>query len=231
MEADNQNRWNSLQSKLERLTEIPGEPAFDTNAAWGKLSERLEKKAMHRKPVFYWAAAAFLLLIFSVTLYQFRQPAENKLVNNSTRNVRSSSNLRSNAEFKDLHAGLAKESIQPEQKITTPQKKTNSSFRTANKLSHKTVSSVLTTVINEPESKPGDSAAVAASSLSDTLAIVKVSPVKLKVIHNNRLNSVLYKQELSVSNAPTAFPPSSGNLRFSRNASDNIIQIKLSLTN
>jgi hypothetical protein len=230
MEADNQNRWNSLQSKLEGLTEIPDEPAFDTNAAWNKLSGRLEKKAIHRKPIFYWAAAAILLLIFSVTLYQFRQPAENKLVNHSPNNARSSS-LPSDAEFKTLDAEAAKQSIQPEQKITSTQLKRNPSFHIAKKVSHKPVSNALTTIINQPELNQGDSSAIAASSLPDTLAVVKASPVKLKVIHNNRLNSVIYKQELSVSNAPTAFPPSSGNLRFSRNASDNIIQIKLSLTN
>ena len=231
MEADNQNRLDSLRSNLDGLSEIPGEPAFDTNAAWNKLSGRLEKKAIHRKPVFYWAAAAILLLLFSATLYQLRQPAENKLVKDSPRKARSGSDLPSASELKNLDPASVKQSIPPEQKITTPLIKRNPAVHIAKKTPAITVSTALTTIINQPELNAGDSSAVAASILPDPTPAVEASPVKLKVIHNNRLNSVIYKQELSVSNAPTAFPSSSGNLRFSRNASDNIIQIKLSLTN
>jgi len=231
MEADNQNRWNSLRSNLDRVTEIPGEPAFDTNAAWNKLSGRLEKKPIHRKPVFYWAAAAILLLICSVMLYQFRQPAENKLVNNSPKNAGLNNNLPSESQVVNLDAEPAKRLNPPVHKVATTVVKRKQPVHAAKKLPASPVSTALTTIINQPELKPGDSSAMAESILPEPIAVVKVSPVKLKVIHNNRLNTVIYKQELSVTNAPSPFPSAPGTLRFSRNASDNIIQIKLSLTN
>jgi hypothetical protein len=146
-------------------------------------------------------------------------------------NAQPGSHFPKESERRNLDAGPAKQSVHPEQKITPHLTKRNSSVHIAKKLPAIPVSTRLTTIINQPESNAGNSSAAAASIIPDPIAVVKANPVKLKVIHNNRLNSVIYKPELSVSNAPTAFPPSSGNLRFSRNASDNIIQIKLSLTN
>src|SRR5688572_3362196 len=133
MEADNQNSWDSLRSNLDRLNQIQGEPAFDTGAAWNKLSGRLEKKSIHRKPVFYWAAAAILLMIISAALYQFQQPGEVGLVNNPNKNSGLNSNLPSTSEVANLDAKPGKQFIHPIQKVTTPGAKRNPSAHLATK--------------------------------------------------------------------------------------------------
>ena len=231
METDNQNKWNNLRSNLDRLTEIPGEQKFDTEAAWNKLGGRLEKKPIHRKPVFYWAAAASLFIMVSVALYESNNRGEKKLVNNSTDNGLPNTTVHPDSELVNLNAQAARQPSTPIEKPITRQAKQKKIVQASRKSPSIPVDSALTVVTIQPGLNSADSSVLAVSVVADSPALVKTKPVKLRVIHNNQLNSVIYKPELSVSNAPTTFPSSSGNLRFSRNASDNIIQIKLSLTN
>jgi hypothetical protein len=60
----------SLRSKLEDLDSLPGEELQNKSAAWNTLHDRLRKKPQRIKPLWYWAAAAFIiacLLPFSIT--------------------------------------------------------------------------------------------------------------------------------------------------------------------
>ncbi len=60
----------SLRSKLADLESLPGESLQNKNAAWNTLHNRLRKKPQRIKPLWYWAAAAFIiacLLPFIIT--------------------------------------------------------------------------------------------------------------------------------------------------------------------
>ena len=136
----------------------------------------------------------------------------------------------SNFELVKPEEESARQLIQSVKEVTTPPAKRNASVHVVKKLVVPgNIASIAIT--NQLELNSEDSSAPATSILPGEVAVAPKKPVKLKVVHNNQLNSVIYKQELSVTNASTPMPSSSGNLRFSRNASDNIIQIKLSLTN
>jgi hypothetical protein len=67
------------------LARFQGKPRFNTNAAWNKLSVRLEAKPIHRKPAFYWAAAAILFMLFSAGWFILQKPNEKKLVHSPSK--------------------------------------------------------------------------------------------------------------------------------------------------
>ena len=60
MSNEKQNNW---REKLEAVDALPGEPAFDSAAAWDKLQQRLQHKPRRKKTVWYWAAAAAVVLL------------------------------------------------------------------------------------------------------------------------------------------------------------------------
>jgi len=230
MEADNQNSWGKIRRDLDQLNEVPGEVAFDTNAVWNKLSDRLEGKDK-RKPAFYWAAAAILLLLFSAGWFILQKPNEKKLVH-------SPSKINPSIKFLPSGTTVAKPNDNKSEETMVFYPQVNSSTKTSTFVPAKKKKRVpaespsLVAINSQAEPKieiPVDSIT---SLPPQSLALVQSPPLKkLKVIHNNQLNSVIYKPELSISNTSSIYPPSPGNIRFSRNASDNIFQIKLSSTN
>jgi hypothetical protein len=229
MEADNQNSWNALRHNLDELSEIPGEPAFNTNAAWNKLNGRLVNKPLHRKPAFYWAAAAMLLLLLTAGWLTLQKPSETNLAKNKQTVQPLHKAEASGAPLISSRPSITDKQKNDVQQIVKTIRKTNQGIRKETSKPMVTDTSTYIQVQTTP-ALPTD--ALVSTSIEDSLILVEAAPVKkLKVIHNNQLNSVIYKPELSVSNAPVSNFPSSGHIRFSRNSSDNILQIKLSLTN
>ena len=55
--------------KLDRLDNLPGEPWTDKNAAWDKLYARLHEKPARKASPWWLAAAVFLLLVVSASLF------------------------------------------------------------------------------------------------------------------------------------------------------------------
>lgn len=68
MSIENLNNTGSWRSKLDDLEGLPGETPADKNAAYEKLHARLRGKKRSRKAMWYWAAAACLLLAFMIPL-------------------------------------------------------------------------------------------------------------------------------------------------------------------
>lgn len=74
------------KNKLEEVSELPGEILTDKNAAWEKLHSRLKQKPHRTKAVWYWAAAACLLLaVFIPFLKTYKNP-DNLVRNNPPHN-------------------------------------------------------------------------------------------------------------------------------------------------
>ena len=57
--------WRSRVGDIEGLT---GEPAFNSARSWDKLQSRLDKKKHRIGPYWYWAAAAFLVIMLTIPM-------------------------------------------------------------------------------------------------------------------------------------------------------------------
>lgn len=82
MSTENQNNSGDWKSKLDELDSLPGETIPDKNAAWEKLHERLRGKKRSNKLIWYWVAAACLLLAMMIP-WITTDTNENNLVQNN----------------------------------------------------------------------------------------------------------------------------------------------------
>jgi len=57
--------WRSRVADIDGLT---GEPAFNAARSWDKLQSRLDKKKRRIAPYWYWAAAAFLVIMLTIPM-------------------------------------------------------------------------------------------------------------------------------------------------------------------
>jgi hypothetical protein len=64
MKEINTGKLFNWKDTVEQLTQLPGEPAFDKSAAWDKLQQRLHKKTVAKKIIWYRLPAACLLVGF-----------------------------------------------------------------------------------------------------------------------------------------------------------------------
>lgn len=69
------------QSKLEEIESLPGE-VFNKEAAWGKLHQRMRGTSRNKKMVWYWVAAACLLLAVCIPWLFLANKKEGILVKN-----------------------------------------------------------------------------------------------------------------------------------------------------
>lgn len=72
MSNENHNNW---RSKLEELSSLPGENQPDKNASWEKLHAHMGGKRPNRKALWYWVAAACLLLALMIPAMIFNKKA------------------------------------------------------------------------------------------------------------------------------------------------------------
>lgn len=70
------------KNKLEQMENLPHEK-FNKEAAWGKLHERIQGRPRDKKAVWYWMAAACLILALIVPWLFLANKKENILVKNS----------------------------------------------------------------------------------------------------------------------------------------------------
>lgn len=68
MSNENHNNFYNWKSKLEELESLPGEIMPDKNAMFEKIYTRLEGRELHRKPMWYWIAAACVVFAFMISL-------------------------------------------------------------------------------------------------------------------------------------------------------------------
>jgi len=71
------------KNKLADLEDLPGK-VFDKEAAWGKLHERMQGRPRNKKAIWYWAAAACLLLVLVIPWLFLANKREGILVKNNS---------------------------------------------------------------------------------------------------------------------------------------------------
>jgi len=229
MQTDNQNNWEALRLQLEQSDRFPGEAPFDKAAAWDQLNSRLKPQSSRRRPILYWVAAAVLLFIAGIGWLQTRPTANPKQGKIITRRLPAPI-----APAPDFPTGTnhTASSI-----ATEPVKPLATNNEIPPKQQHRKTRPTPLSIDSIALTPP----AIAAPSITLPLlfpdsaapafAIKPATVRKLKTIHNNRLNSILYKPELSVGDAGNFAPSPSAYFHFGRNESDNILQIKLPSNN
>lgn len=225
--ANNPFHW---KSQLEQLADIPGEAPFDQAAAWQKLYGRLQKEPLSRKTNRYRIAAACLLCIMVLSWLVWVQPGT-PLVKDSE--PRPGTLPKS---FPDLPSrDAAAVSVQQAVK-----KKSASPLSTKNKVHPPLVNIAATSrpVLPDPDIiKEVFPPIVIHQPVVDTIRLIAAAPKKkLKVVHVNELNNTAEDMQLA-SNATASSikellrADERSGFSTGRNASDNIIKIKLSSSN
>ena len=229
---ESQNNSSYWKNKLEALDNLP-EETLNKPAMWAKLHERLQENRSRKKAVWYSAAAACLILIFFIS-WLFIGNKETSLVENNRRQKPQGSS-RTPEKLTDSMVVISKQ-IQTDKKHLVINKAINKK-RQIPATDHVAADDIVVTgpnVIAVPEPKYNS------SYKPDTIAIIAALPVKkkLRVVHVNELGKPMEEQTEFVRNnlAPVfQTEPLAGNVfsRFivTRNASDNILKIKLSPSN
>ena len=223
------------KNKLDELDHLPGETALDKNGSWEKLHGRLGKNSRVKRIGWYWLAAASVLIAMGVRWIIVNQQ-ENKIIT-KTQNIV--------APKEPIKSEILNDKISPA--LSTPIAFTQGTRRVVPPSSRKqrrqaipnAIESKITVVKDSSISLPEIN--VKSSIVENTLFITTVTtaPVKkkLRIIHINELGKTAEEEMQYARTSPPAFRTRSihqenpSGLSFSRNASDNVIKIKLSPSN
>lgn len=226
------------KNKLDELDHLSGEPPTGKEAAWEKLQARLQEKPRAKKTVWYWMAAACLLLLAGVPWLMLNQNRNNLAESNSQQPPeRPTSGFRPVGDPKETLTLVPKSLVN---KQTTPpvtaKDKTHHPDHSDTTLKKDIAPTDLNTI---NESLPRIS--VISSEQLDTTAELATSPVKnrLKIVHVNELgdhgpDDIQYVENSSTPlfrTKPFRQDDHAAGISLSRNASDNIVKIKIAPSN
>ena len=199
--------WRSRVGDIEGLT---GEPAFNSARSWDKLQSRLDKKKHRIAPYWYWAAAAFLVIMLTIPMLKLN-------------------NRKSDVTVQQRVLPDNKPAITMEKKINPPTEPHIHQHRQNKKFVHVAPPVVINTPVQEIIilDPPADSSSV----LVQLTAAVPVK--KIKVVHINEITANESFNEIAENN-------NRSNIRVNERSkedlsksyvinqsTDNIIKIKL----
>ncbi len=176
---------HNWKSRLGDVSGLRGEILTDKNATWEKLHSRLSKKPRPSKGVWYWAAAACLLLAFILPM-MMREKMQGTVVKNSPEKIQVKSSKSPVTSPKDNTAEITSVSSTPSiETIKLPEQVINKRSSVKTKIREKNVelkSKKYKVNIDEPT--------ILSSAIIDTITTIAVVPVtkKLRVVHINELD-------------------------------------------
>jgi hypothetical protein len=240
MSQEKPNESLHWKNTLDDLDHLPGEQIQDKNASWRKLHDRLREKPHHKKTIWYWTAAASVLLVAGLQWINMHQK-DVRIVNDKTQPVPENASKK----IEMVHADTVKnaETTVMDAETIIVEGRREAPATVKNKGRSMQISAPL--LKNEPdsvivkESLP-EIITTIDNRTSDTIAIVASLPVKkkLRVIHINNLGtSADEKIQFSRNASSTAFQgklfnqDGFKNFSLSKNASDDLVKIKLSPSN
>jgi len=68
MSTEKHHEMTDWRSRVGDIDGLAGEPAFNAARSWDKLQSRLDKKKHRIAPYWYWAAAAFLVIMLTIPM-------------------------------------------------------------------------------------------------------------------------------------------------------------------
>jgi hypothetical protein len=235
MQQEKFNKPSDLQSRLEGLEQLPGEPAFDTAAVWSRLERRLDNRPASRRRHLLWAAACFLLVAVGAAWlrYQVQVPQQ---VQQPMLSVLPPS-AKSSVPVPPAALPAVRPSLNNEQRIAAkPVRKSPMPVKVNQQEALETVPQPLT-LVTAP--LPDVQLSTAEPTPTDKIALVeKAPPQKLKVVHLNEINGPVQTSTPAPSGsllanraAAPAYQEGRAGIVFSRNTSDDLIKISISPTN
>ena len=233
MSQEKPNESLHWKNKLDELDQLPGEQIQDKNASWRKLHDRLREKPRHKKTIWYWTAAASVLLIAGLQWINTHQK-DIRIVNDKTQPVPENTSKKIEMVQADTVKNAKTIIVERTPEVpATVKNKSRSMPMSAPLLKNEpdsvTVKESLPEIITTIDNRT-----------SDTIAVVASLPVKkkLRVIHINDLGTPAEEKIQFNGNASsTAFQGKLFNrdgfktFSLSKNASDDLVKIKLSPSN
>ena len=227
MSDEKVNKSFYWKDKLDELDLLPGEAPVDKEAGWQQLRNRLQKKPRKKKGIAYWIAAACLVGVMVLTRLQLMQPEETLVRRDTHPAPRTSLKhlpVTGNQKFLATLKQTAKKNIHP------PESK--------DKLYPVVVKAAATgEPVPLPDTVKETLPAADPYQPVDTVHLITAAPKKkLRVVHINEVNrpeddTQLASNDPAPSSAQLSRENSLPNFSVSRNASDNIIKIKISSSN
>jgi hypothetical protein len=215
------------KSKLEDLESLPGE-TFHNEAAWEKLHQRMQGKSRNKNAVWYWAAAACLLLSVLIPAFLADKKAGVLVKNNSIqKQIQSSSSRLLKESNNDTSAVISSLPVEKKLPALSPERsnKINSLFN------HNILG--VTIIQDKKEKEEFTTQKItnnAVAPVDTAISIVAILPgrKKLKVVHINELDDSVtetpniarnyehrsFQVKLINQGVYTSPPPSSGNTGF-----------------
>jgi hypothetical protein len=221
--------------KLDELDHLPSEPLADKTAAWERLQERMHQKPRKRIAISYWMVAACLFLAIGVSWFMMdqndpgfseegEQQTGKKPVTVSIEVINKNDSVANNTKVMNNRKSLIIAEVKNKKPGHTLMETASKGEEV--KLNQDTVIESLPEITNNT------------TNYIDTTAAIAVLPVKkkMRVVHINELNQCEEENQLARKNAAPAFQTrpftqDDGLISISRNASDNLIKIKLSPSN
>lgn len=230
------------KNKLDELDHIPNEPGRDKAASWVKLHQRLREKDVSRSTLWYWTAAACILISAGILLLVPKPGHIEMSVTDhppSTERPISPAN-QADRRSPDNKFQAAKREMPSKPIRNRVTSKDNVTIRTPSEKSAHTITNIrsniddFATATIKTESAPMTT--VQSPMLADTIntnAVTSTPAKRLRVVHINEI--VKPVEEMPMAKATThrslAEQPGPRVFILSKNGSDDIIKIKLSPSN
>jgi hypothetical protein len=178
-------------NKLDESGCLPPEEMIDKNAAWKKLHERLSEKQNKNKKIWYWTAAACLLIAFSLPILIAKKNVKNIINDVSLQNKKTPKAV--------AHASLTPErtGTKVENALAIEKKEINPFIRkrTNNNLPAYHASAKQIPPETSPENAKANApqltlnTSVSADTVSSMIAAVAPVKKKMRVVHINELEN------------------------------------------
>ena len=225
------------KNKLDELDHLPSEEVVDKISSWERLHSRLSQKQKNKK-VWYWTAAACLLMAIGISWFVTNEKTAKQVTDKNLYPAQRSIVKRPMAKNDDAKidtqhiATIKREKQKPRVLFRNKENEVSEVSTVAEKNDPPDLvqvkDSLQEVIVNTVKS---------ADTIHSNLITATSSPKKLRVIHINDLEKSI---EPGIQYARTTLPSAqTNNLRnedirafsLSKNASDNIVKIKLSPSN
>jgi hypothetical protein len=195
MEQDmtNENPGNGKwKNKLEEISNLPDEPLGDKNATWEKLHHRLHGKPRRKRVVWYWAAAACLLMVMVMPVLKKNSKQAETMQTNPVKTLPVNSFLKNTAPLQKQNPAPGNTTAVEKSTILTAGIRLKKVVFSVRENLQK-VPVVRTELNNQPagpELWPIEQTQVQDIALTSTIALLS-NTKKLKVVHINELGDPL----------------------------------------
>ena len=209
----NNGKQVDIKERLDGLDSLPGETAFNKDAAWEKLHHRLQEKPRHNRIVWYWAAACLLPAV--LVLWMVSNKSETFLV--KTIQQKKHTNIpviQLPLVQKEMSTVSPSITVEKNQSIKNIHKKAKNIpvDKTSNT---QTAPFLVTTVETMPE---GVTTIIPPANTITAIATITMVKKKLRVVHINELDNIPEQIASSVNHEQKSFRFRLGDIRSSNMA-------------